>query len=66
MIRIENDCVSCPTHCVNCGAKHTPHFYCDYCGNECTLFHYYDKELCLECIIEDIQENLQIVEGSDM
>lgn len=66
MIKIQNDCVGCPIYCADCGAKHTPHFYCDRCGNEYTLYYYNDEELCLECIIEDIQENLQIVEGSDI
>lgn len=34
MIKYENDCVGCE-RCYNCGAKETPHYYCDECGEEC-------------------------------
>lgn len=33
MINYENDCVGCD-YCYNCGAKETPHYYCDECGEE--------------------------------
>ena len=38
MIVFEDDCVGCPTYCINCGRKHSPHYYCDECGDEI----YYD------------------------
>nr|DAM48024.1 MAG TPA: 54S ribosomal protein [Caudoviricetes sp.] len=58
MIKIQNDCVGCPIYCADCGAKHTPHFYCDECGREV------DKEfentefgeLCEECLEKYLEE----------
>lgn len=50
MIKIENDCVGCGIYCCDCGLKHSPHYYCDKCGDEETLFYFGDKELCISCI----------------
>ena len=53
MIKIENDCVGCPTYCINCGNKEVPHFYCDECEeevNEGELFLFDNKQLCEECL----------------
>lgn len=50
MIKIQNDCVGCPIYCADCGAKHTPHFYCDRCVAEDTLYYFGDVELCRDCI----------------
>lgn len=61
MKKIENDCVGCPTYCTDCGAKRTPHYYCDRCGNEDILYFFGNEELCMECIVE----SLEVVEGSE-
>jgi hypothetical protein len=37
-------------------------FYCDKCGEEATLYEYDGKELCAECLLEEIP----VVEGSDI
>lgn len=56
MIKIEDDCVGCPQGCINCGRRHTPHYYCDNCGDECdpTEMYRYDDDdtiLCRECLL---------------
>ena len=65
MIRYENECVGCPPEIgcfgASCPKRNVPHFYCDKCGNEDILFYWYDRELCIECIAEE----LDVVEGSD-
>lgn len=61
MKKTENDCVGCPTYCTDCGAKHTPHWYCDGCGDEIILYHFDDLELCEDCLLE----RFEVVEGSE-
>lgn len=54
MIRYENDCVGCPQGCINCGRKHTPHFYCDKCGEEFepeALYDYDGEMVCANCLL---------------
>ena len=60
---IENECVSCGLPCLgnSCPYRKVPHYYCDKCGSETTLYYFDDKELCQECIIDE----LIVVEGSD-
>lgn len=61
MVKIENECVGCDTYCINCGAKSVPHYYCDDCGDEVTLYDFDDKELCIRCV----EKRLDIIEGSE-
>ena len=61
MVRYENDCVGCPQGCIDCGRKRTPHYYCDKCGDEATLYEYGDKQLCADCLLK----KFEVVEGSD-
>ena len=65
MIKYENECVGCPPEigCFgeSCSKRNVPHYYCDKCGNENKLYHWDDRELCAECVIEQ----LDVVEGSD-
>lgn len=61
MMKIENDCVSCDLPCIDCGRKRSPHYYCDKCGIEETLYKYDDEELCKDCLAE----KFEIVEGSN-
>lgn len=56
-IQYENECVDCPTYCIDCGKKHVPHYYCDDCGDEndpSDLYVYEDKHkdlmLCSYCL----------------
>lgn len=58
----ENECVGCGLPCMGsaCPNVNVPHFYCDRCGEEDTLYHYNGQELCLECI----EKELEKVEGS--
>lgn len=62
MKRIKNDCVSCDIPCIDCGRKRTPHYYCDICREEETLYDFEGQELCMDCI-QDILEERKI-EGS--
>lgn len=54
MIQYENECIDCPTFCMDCGRKHVPHFFCDKCGEEFQPEALYDVEgemLCGECAL---------------
>lgn len=56
MIEIENDCVGCPQGCIRCGRKKVPHFYCDYCGEECDdLYDVRGDQFCKECTLKELQ-----------
>ena len=61
MMKIENDCLDCPIPCTDCGRKRTPHYYCDECGAEETLYVYDGKELCKDCLAK----KFEVVEGSN-
>lgn len=66
MERIENDCCGCAVPAYPCTGSACPlrnarHYYCDECGNETTLYHWNDRQLCEKCVIEQ----LDVVEGSD-
>lgn len=65
MRKVENECVGCPPEmgCLgsSCRYANVEHFYCDYCGDETTLYDYYGDEICEECLIKQFN----VVEGSD-
>lgn len=65
MIRYENECVGCPPEmgCMGaaCRYRKVPHYYCDECDKEETLFKFEGEELCITCI----KKRLEMVEGSD-
>ena len=66
MERIESECVDCTSvglHCMgsSCPNRRVVRFYCDKCGCEETLYYYDDRELCADCILDE----LEVVEGSD-
>lgn len=54
MIVYENECVGCPPEmgCLGtaCKNRNVPHFYCDECGDETTIYEYEGRELCINCI----------------
>lgn len=65
MLRYENDCCDCasPAYpCLGsaCGLRNAPHYYCDKCDSEEQLFEYAGKELCKDCLLEEVPS----VEGS--
>lgn len=60
MKKIENDCVGCAMGCINCGRKRTPHWYCDNCRDEETLYEFEGQELCINCITKKLTK----IEGS--
>lgn len=65
MIVIENECVGCSPGmgCLgsSCPYRNVARYYCDKCGDETTLYHWDDRQLCEKCVIEQ----LDVVEGSD-
>ena len=65
MVEYSNDCVGCPPEmgCIGNLCKHTnvPHWYCDECGAEETLYYVDNQELCGNCALKA----LEMVEGSD-
>ena len=65
MVRYENECCDCATPlypCIGdlCPRRRVPHYHCDECDTECTLYEYEDRQLCSECLLEEIPK----VEGS--
>ena len=67
MKKIENDCVGCtdiglPCLGNGCHNKNVPHYYCDRCGCEDTLYYYDSEELCQECLLNEFD----VVDGSDL
>lgn len=62
MIKFENDCRDCASGsypCINCGAKHTPHFYCDKCGQENEKLYWHSGyQLCEDCIEQDLSRTV--------
>ena len=64
MRKTENECVACGLPCLGSSCKYSKvtRYYCDYCKEEATLYHYNDDEVCVDCILA----NLEVVEGSDI
>lgn len=57
MIKYENDCVDCGLPCFDtCKYKNVPHYYCDCCGEEVKLYEFDGEQLCIDCIIERLDE----------
>ena len=67
MKRTENECVNCGLPCIGdtCPYKRVTRYYCDECGDECTLYEYEGKELCIGCVQELLIESLTVVPGSE-
>ena len=64
MKKIENECVNCGLPCLGkiCPYREIPHYYCDRCGEEETLYYYDGEELCAYCLLKEFE----IVEGSEL
>ena len=60
MIVLENECVGCPPEmgCLGDGCPYinVPHYHCDKCDEETTLYHFDGKHLCINCIKEELEE----------
>lgn len=66
MVRILNECCDCATdgyRCQGeyCSRRRVEHFYCDACGDETKLYYYDGKQLCIDCV----ENELEYVEGSE-
>lgn len=56
-----NECVGCTSMGLPCMGSACPNrnvtrYYCDECGEEAQLYIFDDEELCLDCIIERLEE----------
>ena len=65
MKQVENECVGCPSEmgCLGSSCKYSnvTRYYCDKCGEESTLYHYDNYEICEQCLLAEFE----IVEGSN-
>lgn len=66
MRKLEDECVGCKDlglHCFgdSCPNKDVPHFYCDECGDETTLYDTEYGELCADCLLEKFHK----IDGSE-
>ena len=57
MIVITNECVDCDLPCIYeaCKFYKVVRYYCDLCGEENDLWWFDGKQLCLECISEQLE-----------
>lgn len=67
MKRILNECCGCavPAYpCLgdSCPNRRVPHYYCDRCEAEETLYKFEDEELCADCLLAEFS----IVKGSEV
>lgn len=65
MVKYENECVDCavpgyPCRGSACPLRKVPHFLCDKCKSEETLYEYEGQELCADCLLAKFEK----VEGS--
>lgn len=60
MIVYENDCCGCAVPGYPCTGEHkrVPHYYCDECKDEKTIYEYDGRQLCIDCI----EKGLEVVE----
>lgn len=60
MIEYEDECVDCPPNmgCLgnSCPNRNVPHFYCDECDDETTLYEFNGRQLCINCIVNELEE----------
>ena len=66
MRKYENECVDCtgsglPCIGAGCPNRNVLHFYCDKCGETRRLYEYDERELCIDCI----EEELETVKGTE-
>lgn len=60
MIKYENECIGCDPDlgCIgnSCPYLNVPRLYCDSCGCEEDLYWWEDAQLCIDCIIEQLEK----------
>lgn len=58
MKQYENECVDCGLPCIGdaCPHRKVPHYYCDECDEEETLYYFDGRELCINCIINMLEK----------
>ena len=61
MLVYTNECCDCATPgypCLgsNCPNRRVPHYYCDECEDEVTLYKFDGKELCIDCIEKELDK----------
>lgn len=57
----KNECVGCTSmglHCIgsSCPNKNVLHLYCDDCKSEEELYYFDGQELCIDCIIKQLEK----------
>ena len=65
-VKYENECCDCavpgyPCMGSSCPNRNVPHYFCDKCGGETTLYEKDGEQLCADCVLKDFE----IVEGSE-
>ncbi len=61
MIKYEDNCVDCAVPgypCIgsSCPNRRVPHYYCDECGFEDTLYYFDGGQYCLDCIKKNLEK----------
>ena len=60
MIIFEDECVNCPPEmgCLgdSCPNKRVPHYICDKCDEEDTLYEFEGRQLCADCVLNELEE----------
>lgn len=57
----ENECVGCKSLGLPCMGSSCPNmnvvrYYCDECDEEADLYYYDGQELCIDCIIKQLEK----------
>lgn len=55
---VENECVDCGRPCLGsaCPYRNVVRHYCDNCKEETDLYYFDGEELCIDCIIEQLEK----------
>ena len=63
MVVTESECIDCDLPCIyeSCKYYQVTRYYCDQCGDEIELFWFDGRQLCINCI-EDQLERVEIDE----
>ena len=58
MRKVFDECVDCGLPCLgsSCPYKFVPRYFCDQCKEETQLYQFNDKELCINCIVSELEK----------